>query len=285
MRMNRKVADGLFFVILLLCSFLSVVTLGSIFWFIFSRGAGAFYTQLFQLSSHDLFATAKLQAMFVSTILLVLVTLLIIGPFAILAAIYLSEYAKRSRLAGTIRFLVDVLASIPSIIYGLFGMALFTQLFQFGMSIISGAMTLSLMLLPILMRQTELALSQVPISYKEASFGLGATRFETIWKVVIPNALPSIGVGFLLVIGRIVGESAALLFTVGSFVRMPINRGSGLLSIFEAGTTLTIRAFIEVKEYGNVEVAAAIGILILLTVVTLNGLAKLVIWMAGGVVG
>jgi len=280
--MNRKVVDGLFFVILLLCSFLAVVTLGSIFWFIFSNGAEALYTELFQLSTNDLFATAKLQAMFVSTVMLVLVTLMIIGPFAILAAIYLNEYAKNSRLAAVIRFLVDVLASIPSIIYGLFGMAVFTQLLQFGMSIISGAMTLSLMLLPILMRQTELALAQVPTSYKEASFGLGATRFETIWKVALPNAMPSIGVGFLLVIGRIVGESAALLFTVGSFVRMPINRGSGLLSVFEAGTTLTIRAFIEVKEYGNVEVAAAIGILILMTVVALNLMSKLVIWVAGG---
>jgi len=280
--MNRKVVDGLFFVILLLCSFLSVVTLGSIFWFIFSNGAGAFYTQLFRLSSHDLFATAKLQAMFVSTVMLVLLTLVMIGPFAILAAVYLNEYAKRSKFAAVIRFLVDVLASIPSIIYGLFGMAVFTQLLQFGMSIISGAMTLSLMLLPILMRQTELALSQVPASYKEASFGLGATKFETIWGVILPNAMPSISVGFLLVIGRIVGESAALLFTVGSFVRMPVNRGSGLLSIFEAGTTLTIRAFIEVKEYGNVEVAAAIGILILVTVVVLNLMSKLVIWVAGG---
>ena len=279
--MKRKILDYTFLAALIFCSFISVITLGSIFWFIFSQGASTLYLQFFTATTVDIFAMDKLRAMFISTLLVVISTLLIIGPFAMLAAIYLNEYARKSKFAKLVRFLVDILASIPSIIYGLFGMAVFTQLLNFGMSIISGAMTLSLMLLPILMRQTELALSQVPHSYKEASIGLGATKFETIVNVILPNAFPSISVGFLLVIGRIVGESAALIFTVGSFVRMPINRATGVLSIFEAGTTLTIRAFIEVKEYGNVELAAAIGVIILLTVLLLNLLSKFIIMLTG----
>lgn len=279
--MNRKVIDRLFLAFLVFCSFIAVITLGSIFWFIFNNGASTLYSQLFTVTTKEIFALNRLKAMFISTLLIILSTLLIIGPFAIMAAIYLNEYARKSLFSKIVCFLVDVLASIPSIIYGLFGMAVFTQLLNFGMSIISGAMTLSLMLLPILMRQTELALSQVPNSYKEASYGLGVTKFETIKDVILPTALPSISVGFLLVIGRIVGESAALLFTVGSFVRMPVNRSTGILSVFEAGTSLTIRAFIEVKEYGNVELAAAIGIIILLTVLVLNVLSKGLVMIAG----
>lgn len=221
--------------------------------------------------------TKALLQMIISTLMLIGMTLFLILPFSILAAIYLNEYAARSSWAKLVRFCVEILASIPSIVYGLFGMLVFVRMAGFGMSIMAGSLTLSLMLLPIMMSQTEEALKQVASSYREASSALGATQFETIMKVVIPNAIPGILVGVLLTIGRIIGESAALLFTVGSFVRMPINRETGLLSVLESGTTLTIRAIIEFKEYGNLEAAAAIGIITVGVSIVLNLLSKIIL--------
>jgi phosphate transport system permease protein len=208
--------------------------------------------------------------------MLIGLTLILILPFSILAAIYLNEYAQASSWAELVRFCVEILASIPSIVYGLFGILVFVRIAGFGMSIMAGSLTLSLMLLPIMMRQTEEALKQVTNSYREASAALGATQFETIKHVVIPSSIPGILVGVLLTIGRIIGESAALLFTVGSFVRMPINRETGLLSVLESGTTLTIRAIIEFKEYGNLEAAAAIGIITIGVAILLNLISKVI---------
>jgi len=134
-------------------------------------------------------------------------------------------------------------------------------------------------LMPIIMTQTENSLRQIPRGYREASASLGATKFETIITIILPGALPGILIGILLAIGRILSESAALLFTVGTFVRMPINRSTGMLSVMEAGTTLTIRALIEFKEYGNLEAAAAIGVITIGVVIGLNLLSKVVAWM------
>ena len=215
--------------------------------------------------------------MMVSTLLLVFVTLIISAPLGILAAIYMIEYAKPGRFVRLVRFATEILSGIPSVVYGLFGMLMFVQLLNLGMSILSGALTMSILLLPIMMRTTEEALKTVPMSYREASYGLGANKIQTIYKVVIPSAMPGIMVGIILSTGRIVGESAALLFTMGTFASLPVNQTTGNLSILETGATLTLRAFIEVKEFGNVEMASAIGIIILVIVFGLNMISRLII--------
>jgi len=208
--------------------------------------------------------------MVVSTLILVVVTLLFAAPLGILAAIYLVEYAKQGPVVKTIRFATEILTGIPSVVYGLFGALMFVGVLGLGVSILSGALTMMILLLPVMMRTTEEALKTVPMSFREASYGLGANKIQTIYKVVLPSAMPGIMVGIILSIGRIVGESAALIFTIGTFAKLPVNPVNGNLSIFQTGATLTLRAFIEVKEFGNVEMACAIGIVILVIVFTLN---------------
>lgn len=214
--------------------------------------------------------------MIVSTLLLILVALVFSAPIGILAAIYLVEYAKPGKLVNLIRFATEVLSGIPSVVYGLFGMLVFSNTLNLGMSILSGGLTLMILLLPTMMRTTEEALKAVPMSYREASYGLGANKIQTLSKVILPSAIPGILVGVILSIGRTIGESAALLFTIGTFAKLPVNPTSGALSLFETGTSLTVRAYVEVKESGNVETAAAIGIVILVIVFTLNMISRLI---------
>ena len=214
--------------------------------------------------------------MIVSTLMLILVALLFSAPVGILAAIYMVEYAKPGKLVNLIRFATEVLSGIPSVVYGLFGMLIFANTLKLGMSILSGGLTLMILLLPTMMRTTEEALKAVPMSYREASYGLGANKIQTLSKVVLPSAIPGILVGVILSIGRTIGESAALLFTIGTFAKLPVNPTSGNLSLFETGTSLTVRAYVEVKESGNVEMAAAIGIVILVIVFTLNLISRLI---------
>ena len=274
--MKRRLLDYLFYSITTLLTLIPIIILTAVLRFVYQNGASVLYQQLTGVYQNVSLESDKLLQMIVSTLMLIGMTLLLILPFSILAAIYLNEYALESSWAKLVRFCVEILASIPSIVYGLFGMLVFVRILGFGMSIIAGSLTLSLMLLPIMMRQTEEALKQVSSSYREASSALGATQFETIKNVVIPSAVPGILVGVLLTIGRIIGESAALLFTVGSFVRMPIDRETGLLSVLESGTTLTIRAIIEFKEYGNLEAAAAIGIITIGVAILLNLVSKMI---------
>ena len=214
--------------------------------------------------------------MIISTLMLILVALLFSAPVGILAAIYLVEYAKPGKLVNMVRFATGFLSGIPSVVYGLFGMLIFANTLKLGMSILSGGLTLMILLLPTMMRTTEEALKAVPVSYREASYGLGANKIQTLSKVILPSAIPGILVGVILSIGRTIGESAALLFTVGTFAKLPINPTSGNLSLFETGTSLTVRAYVEVKESGNIEMAAAIGIVILMIVFTLNLISRLI---------
>ena len=277
--MKRKLYDATFYIATTLCIIITIAILYSIVGFIISNGIPLLYRQITGLSQEAILEAEKLWQMIISTMMLTGLTLLIVLPFAISSAIYLHEYAKDNLLAQMTQFCVQTLASIPSIIYGLFGMLIFVRLAAFGMSILAGAATLSAMLLPIIMTQTENTLKQIPREYREGAAGLGATQFETIMTIILPNAAPGILIGILLAVGRILSESAALLFTVGTFVRMPVNRDSGMLSVLEAGTTLTVRALIEFKEYGNLEAAAAIGVITIGVLVGLNLMSKVISWI------
>ncbi len=205
--------------------------------------------------------------MLVTTLMMIGLSLLFAVPIGVLSAIYLVEYAKPGRLVNIIRFATESLAGIPSIIYGLFGMLFFVTYLKMNYSLIAGAMTLAIILLPVIIRQTEESLKAVPGSYREASLGLGANKLQTIWKAVLPSAVPGILVAIILSIGRIIGESAALLLTAGTAAKIPG-------SLFESGATLTIKAYTVAKEEADIGMSCAIGTVIIVLILVLNILSK-----------
>lgn len=205
----------------------------------------------------------------ITTLYMVLLSLVIALPIGILAAIYMTEYAQAGRLVNAIRFATECLSGIPSIIFGLFGMAFFVVALKLQISLLSGALTVAIILLPVIVRSTEEALKTVPVSYREGSLALGASKLQTIFKVVLPSAMPGIATAVLLSIGRVIGESAALLLTAGTVAQIPG-------SLLSPGSTLTVQAYYVAKEEGNIELACAIGIIIVLIVIILNLLSRLV---------
>ncbi|MBF9003492.1 phosphate ABC transporter permease PstA [Vibrio nitrifigilis] len=175
--------------------------------------------------------------MIVSTIYMVIASIAVAAPLGIMTAIYLTEYAKiGSRLVKVIRFCTESLAGIPSIIFGLFGMTFFVVIMGFGFSILSGALTLSILILPVIIRTTEEALMAVPQTYREGSYGLGASKIYTIWRLILPSAMPGILTSVILSIGRVVGESAPVFLTAGMVARIPD-------SLMDSGRTLTVHLY------------------------------------------
>lgn len=175
--------------------------------------------------------------MIVSTIYMVIASISVAAPLGIMTAIYLTEYAKvGSRLVKVIRFCTESLAGIPSIIFGLFGMTFFVTIMGFGFSILSGALTLSILILPVIIRTTEEALMAVPQTYREGSYGLGASKIYTIWRLILPSAMPGILTSVILSIGRVIGESAPVFLTAGMVARIPE-------SLFDSGRTLTVHLY------------------------------------------
>lgn len=210
--------------------------------------------------------------MVVTTVYMILLSLLIAAPISIMAAIYLMEYAKPGKLMKVIHFAIENLAGIPSIIYGLFGSLFFVKVCRLQYSILAGALTLGIILLPTLITTTEEALKAIPKTYRESSLGLGATKLQTISRVILPNALPGILVAILLSIGRIVGESAALLLTSGTVAQIP----KALFGNSASGATLTIKAYTLMKEENDLTTACAIGIILLLIIIVLNFASKVI---------
>ncbi len=210
--------------------------------------------------------------MFVSTIYIILLSLAIAGPIGISAAIYLNEYAKPGRILSSIRFAIQNLAGIPSIIYGLFGMLLFVQTLKMQYSILAGSLTLSILLLPTIISTTEEALKEIPRSYREGSYGLGATKLQTIAKIILPGALPGILVAVILSIGRIVGESAALIFTAGTIAQIP----QGLVGGKSSAATLTTKMYWLIKETGDLSSASSIAVVLLVLIILLNVASKMI---------
>lgn len=200
----------------------------------------------------------------INTILMVLLTLVFAAPIGIFSAIYLVEYAKRgNKFVSIIRMTTETLSGIPSIVYGLFGYLLFAISLKLGYSFLGGALTLAIMVLPTIMRTTEEALKAVPDSYREGSFGLGAGRLRTVFQVVLPSAIPGILSGIILSIGRIVGETAALIFTAGTIAGIP----HGVLS---SGRTLAIHLYCLLNEGLYMEEAYATAVVLLALVVIIN---------------
>lgn len=210
--------------------------------------------------------------MAVTTVYMILLSLLISGPVGILSAVYLNEYGKPGRILTVIHFGIKNLAGIPSIIYGLFGSLFFVQICRMQYSLLAGSLTVSIILLPTIISTTEETLKAIPKTYRESSLGLGATKLQTISRIIIPNALPGILVAVLLSIGRIVGESAALLLTAGTVAKIP----QALFGTSASGATLTIKAYTLMKEENDLTTACAIGIVLLAIIIIINIISKLV---------
>ena len=212
----------------------------------------------------------------ISTLIIALVTLCLALPLGVGGAIYLAEYARRDSLAvRLVRLTAETLSGIPSIIYGLFGSMCFVTALHLGLSLLSGSLTLTLMVLPLILRTTEEALLSVPDSYREGSFGLGAGKLRTVVRIVLPPAMPGILSGVVLAIGRIVGETAALLFTSGTVANLP----KGLLS---SGRTLSLHMYVLSGEGLHIGEAYATAVVLLLLVMGMNGLSALISRKIGG---
>lgn len=207
----------------------------------------------------------------VDTILMALLALMLAVPTGVGAAIYLVEYARStSRFVRAVRMTAETLQGIPSIIYGLFGLLFFTTMLGWGLSLMSGACTLAIMVLPVVMRTTEEALLAVPESYKQGGFALGAGHVRTIFRCVLPSALPGIVGGVLLALGRCVGEVAALLFTAGTVAQIPDFGSQGILALFDSYRTLAVHMYVLASEGLHMDEAYATAVALLILVMILN---------------
>ena len=207
-----------------------------------------------------------------NTLYIILTTLLFVLPLGVGAAIYLTEYATNKRLVGMIEYAAETLSGIPSIIYGLFGSLFFCQFMDLDKSLLAGAMTLVIMNLPTIMRTTQESLKTVPQSYREGAFGLGAGKWRVIRTVVLPNCVEGVITGCILSVGRIVGESAALLFTAGFAHAL----GGYFESLSSSGATLTVALYVYATEDGNFEVAFAIAAILMILTLLINLSATLI---------
>lgn len=208
----------------------------------------------------------------INTLLMTVISLLIAVPFGIFAAVYLVEYARKgNKLVRVIRITAETLTGIPSIVYGLFGMLFFVTALKWKYSLLAGACTLSIMILPVILRTTEEALLAVPDSFREGSFGLGAGKLRTVFRIVLPSAVPGILSGVILATGRIVGETAALVYTAGSVAKLPG-------SLFDSTRTLAVHMYVLSGEGLHTNQAYATAVVLLIVVIIINlissGLAK-----------
>ena len=203
----------------------------------------------------------------INTIIMTALSLIIAVPFGIFSAIFLVEYAKRgNKIINVIRITTETLSGIPSIVYGLFGMLFFVTTLKWGYSLLAGAFTLSIMILPLIMRTTEEALKAVPDSYREGSFGLGAGKLRTVFRIVLPSAVPGILAGIILAVGRIVGETAALIYTAGTVADIP----DGVMG---SGRTLAVHMYSMSREGLHMDQAYATAVVLLVLVIGINWLS------------
>jgi len=263
---KRKILDNLMYGLMALAMAGVIVALIFIIVYIFRSQAGFLrFSFLFNAENGIL-------PMIVTTIYVVLVSIAVALPVGIATAIFLNEYSGNSSLIRILRLAIETLAGIPSIIYGLFGLLVFCRLLSFGQSIIAGAFTLSIMILPVIIRTTEESLKSIPDTFREGSLALGATKFQTIVHVVLPSALPGILTSVILAIGRVIGESAPVLLTVGLTKNMP-------RTIFESGRTLTIHLYYLTNEAVRPEdfgIAFATASVLVILVVVINTATKII---------
>lgn len=236
------------------------------------RGIGSVSLEFLTTVTSARKGTVGIAGNIVNTLYIIVITLVIATPIGVGSAIYLNEYAKPGKVVRIIEFTTETLSGIPSIIFGLFGSVFFGTTLKLGYSLLTGALTLSLMILPLITRNTQEALRTVPDSYRSGALGMGATKWHMIRTILLPSAMPGIITGVILAIGRIVGESAALLFTAGSGYLLP-KAGGWLSKILQPGGTLTIQLYLSSSK-AEYNVAFGIALVLLVIVLCINFLTK-----------
>ena len=274
MNEKKKISDFVIKALINMAAGISVLLLVGILAYVFVKGIGSVNWKFLTTVTSTLNNTVGIAGNIINTLYIIVITLLIATPVGIGSAIYLNEYAKPGRLVRAIEFTTETLSGIPSIIFGLFGMVFFGNALRLGYSILTGSLTLTLMVLPLITRNTQEALKTVPDSYRSGALGMGATKWYMIRTILLPSAMPGIITGVILAIGRIVGESAALLFTAGSGYLLP-KAGMGLLKkIMESGGTLTIQLYLSMAK-AEYSTAFGIAVILLLIVLCINALTKI----------
>lgn len=247
---------------------ITVAVLCGILLYILIKGVGHLSPELFALKYNS--ENCSVLPALINTLTVTFLSLLIAVPLGVFSAVYLVEYAKKgNRFVSLVRITAETLSGIPSIVYGLFGYLLFVTTLNFGYSLLSGALTLSVMILPVTMRTTEEALLSVPDAYREGSFGLGAGKLRTVFRIVLPSAVPGILAGVILATGRIVGETAALIFTTGTVAQVPD-------SLMGSGRTLAVHLYALWNEGLNTDKAYATAVVLLVIVAAINTLSAFV---------
>lgn len=270
---RRRISDDILKTLIYLSAFLAVGLLVGIIGYVFYRGAKTVSIAFLVTVQSPTKGIMGIAGNIVNTLYIVVLTLLVATPIGIGGAIYLNEYAKPGKFVSLVEFTIETLTGIPSIIFGLFGNVFFGEVLGLGYSMLTGAFTLTIMVLPLIARNTHEALRTVPESYRSGALGIGATKWYMIRTILLPSAMPGIITGVILAIGRIVGESAALLFTSGSGFYLP-KPGMGLIrKLFESGGTMTIELYLQMAK-GKYDVAFGIACVLLVLVLLMNLLTK-----------
>lgn len=258
---TRKPTSLIMLILVIGAAVITLAVLIFIIAYILINGVPNLSWSLFQWNYNS--ENSSMMPAIINTVIMTILALLISVPFGIGVAVYLVEYAKRgNKLVGIVRITAETLTGIPSIVYGLFGMLFFVTQLKWRLSMLAGAFTLAIMILPVIMRTTEEALMAVPDSYREGSFGLGAGKFRTVFKIILPSAMPGILSGVILAIGRIVGETAALMYTAGTVPAV-----QGLLS---SGRTLAVHMYVLSSEGLYMGPAYATAVILLVVVLLMN---------------
>lgn len=271
---KKRPLDKVLLGLIYFSAFLAVAILLGIIGYVAVRGIPAISWQFLTTIPSFINDSFGILGNLINTLYIIILTLLIATPLGIGAAIYLTEYAKPGKIVKAIEFTTETLAGIPSIVYGLFGMMFFGTSLKMGFSILCGSLTLTLMILPVITRTTQESLKTVPESYRQGALGIGATKWYMIRTIILPSALPGIVTAVILSIGRIVGESAALIFTAGSGYLLPQLAGTGLFDhIMKTGGSLTVSMYLQMSN-GSLENCYGIALVLVVIVLLINFMTK-----------
>jgi phosphate transport system permease protein len=260
---SRRLANAIAIGALWVAAGTTVLVLGALIAYVFVNGIRQLSLQFIFGFPHGPTAEGGIFPTIVASVYVTALAMVIVTPVAILAAVYLAEYAKQGRLVSTIRYAADSLAGVPSIVMGLFGLAFFVEALHIGFSMLSGALALSFLMLPIVMRTTEEAIRAVPRYIRWGSYGIGATKWQTVSRVVLPAASPRILTGIILATGRAVGETAVVIYTMGTMLNLP-------MSPFDPGRSMTVNLYILSTEGINLNAAYGPALLLLIMILGFN---------------
>ena len=265
---KKKPGSLILLILVLISALITAALVGSLVVYILVKGISNLNLGLFAWKYTT--ENSSMMPAIINTVIMTVLSLLIAGPIGIFSAIYMTEYAKKgNKFVGFVRTTTETLAGIPSIVYGLFGQLLFVLACGFDYSMLAGALTLSIMVLPTIMCTTEEALLSVPDAYREGSFGLGAGRLRTVFQIVLPSAVPGILAGVILSVGRIIGETAALIYTSGTVAGVPEN-------LMSSGRTLAVHMYALLNEGLYMEQAYATAVILLIMLVLINALSNFI---------